>query len=91
LGGIESFEGSAVLSARVEALGVQHLLGAPTTMWFLVGASPTGPTLNGQPDVDDFKAGGMGWELCAPSEPGYCLACHCYVRSTRDTKKNLPW
>jgi hypothetical protein len=40
------------------------------TMWVLVGASPTGPTLNGQPDVEDLKAGNMGEELSAPSGPG---------------------
>jgi hypothetical protein len=34
----------------------------------LVGASPTGPTSNGQPDVEEFKAGSMGEELSAPSE-----------------------
>jgi hypothetical protein len=39
-------------------------------MWVLVGASPTGPTANGQPDVEHFKAGGMGEELSALSEPG---------------------
>jgi hypothetical protein len=41
--------------ARVEALGVRYLLGAPTTMWVLVGASPTGSTSKGQPDVGDSK------------------------------------
>jgi hypothetical protein len=59
------FEGS-----RVEALGVRWLLGAPTTMPVLVGASPTGSTSNGQPGVEDFKAGSMGEELSAPSGPG---------------------
>jgi hypothetical protein len=39
-------------------------------MWVLVGASPTGPISNGQPDVEDFKAGSMGEELSAPSEQG---------------------
>jgi hypothetical protein len=33
------------------------------TMWVSVGASPTGPTSNGQPDVKDFKAGSMGKDL----------------------------
>jgi hypothetical protein len=40
-------------------------------MWILVGASRTGSTLNGQPDVEDFKVGSMGEELRAPSESGY--------------------
>jgi hypothetical protein len=35
-----------------------------------VGASPTSPTSNGQPDVEDFKSGSMGEGLRAPSEPG---------------------
>jgi hypothetical protein len=35
-------------------------------MWGSVGASPTGPTSNGQPDVEDYKAGSMGEELSAP-------------------------
>jgi hypothetical protein len=39
-------------------------------MWVLVGASPAGPTSKGHPDVEDFKAGRMGEELNAPSEPG---------------------
>jgi hypothetical protein len=39
-------------------------------MWVVVGASPTGPTLNGQPDIEDFKAGNRGEKLSAPSEPG---------------------
>jgi hypothetical protein len=39
-------------------------------MWALVGASPTGPTSNGQPDREDFKAGSMGEEFDAPSESG---------------------
>jgi hypothetical protein len=60
-------------------------------MWVLVGASPTGPISNGQPDVEDFKAGSIEGELSAPSEPGRFLACHCYICSTRGTKKNLLW
>jgi hypothetical protein len=40
-------------------------------MWVLESASPTGPTSNGQPDVEDFKAGSMREELNAPSEPRY--------------------
>jgi hypothetical protein len=38
-------------------------------MWVLVGAHLTGPASNGQPDVEDFKAGSMREELSAPSEP----------------------
>jgi hypothetical protein len=44
-------------------------------MWVLVGASPTGPTSIGQPDVEDFKAGSTGEKLSAPSEPGCFKAC----------------
>jgi hypothetical protein len=55
---------------RGEALGVRKLLGAPTTMWVSVGASPTGPTSNGQLDIEDLKAGSTGEKLRAPSEPG---------------------
>jgi hypothetical protein len=54
---------------RGEALGVRKLLGAPTTMWVSEGASPAGPTSNGQPDVEDFDAGSMGEELSAFSRP----------------------
>jgi hypothetical protein len=36
----------------------------------LVAASSTGHTSNGQPDVEDFKAGSMGKELSAVSGPG---------------------
>jgi hypothetical protein len=39
-------------------------------MWILVGASPTAPASNGQPNVEDFKAGGMAEELSAPLESG---------------------
>jgi hypothetical protein len=60
-------------------------------MWVSVGASPTGPTSNGQPDVKDFKAGKVGEEHSAPSEPGLFLAGHCYYRSARGTKKDAPW
>jgi hypothetical protein len=60
-----------------EALGVRDLLGAPTTMWVLVGASPTGPTSNGQLDVEDLEAGSMGEKFGEPPEPGYILVCHC--------------
>jgi hypothetical protein len=45
-------------------------MGAPTTVCLLVGASPTGPTSNGQPDVEDIKFGSMGEEVSAPPEPG---------------------
>jgi hypothetical protein len=48
-------------------------------MWDLVGASPTGPTSIGQPDVEDLKAAIMGEELSAPPEPRYSLVCHCYI------------
>jgi hypothetical protein len=36
-----------------------------------VCASSTGPTSNEHPDVEDFKAGSMGDDMSAPSEPGY--------------------
>jgi hypothetical protein len=51
-------------------LGVRYLLGAPTIMWVLVGASLTGPTSNGQPDVEDSEARNMREELSAFSGPG---------------------
>jgi hypothetical protein len=35
------------------------------TMWVSVGASPTDPTSNELPDVDDLEAGSMGEELRA--------------------------
>jgi hypothetical protein len=60
-------------SARVEALGVSMVLGAPTTTWML-GVSSTGPTSNGQPDVEDLKPGSMVEELSVTSEPGKVLA-----------------
>jgi hypothetical protein len=71
-----------------EALGVRWLLGAATTMWVLVGASPTGPTSNGQPEVEEFKAGSMEEGLSAPSGSGWFLAC--YYRTASGTKKNSP-
>jgi hypothetical protein len=60
-------------------------------MWVLVGAHPTGPTSNGQPDVEDLVAAIMGKELSAPPELGLFLTCHCYTSSTRGTKENPPW
>jgi hypothetical protein len=66
-------------------------MGAPTVVWVSVGASPAGPTSKGQPDVEDFKAGSLGEDLSAPSEPGLFLACHCYYRSARGTKKDPRW
>jgi hypothetical protein len=39
-------------------------------MWVLVGASPTAPTSNGQPDVEGFKAGSMGEGLREPQNRG---------------------
>jgi hypothetical protein len=39
-------------------------------MWVLVGARPTGPTSNGQPDVEVFKAGNIGEKHSAPSKLG---------------------
>jgi hypothetical protein len=77
--------------ARVEALGVRQLLGAFTTLWVLVGASPTGPTSNGQPDVEDFEGGEKGEELNEPSDLGEILACHYHYRSARGSKQNPPW
>jgi hypothetical protein len=44
-------------------------------MWVLVGASPTGLTLNGQPDIEDFKSGSTGEKPSAPSESGYFKTC----------------
>jgi hypothetical protein len=60
-------------------------------MWVLEGASPTGPTFNGQPDVDDFKAGSTGEKLSAPSERGNSRHAHYHDIGERGTKKNLPW
>jgi hypothetical protein len=45
------------------------------TIWVLVGASPTGPTLNVQPGIEEFKAGSRGEKPSAPSEPGCFKAC----------------
>jgi hypothetical protein len=73
----ERSEVELCISARDEAPGVRQLRGAPTTV--LVGASSTDATSNEQPDVKKFKAGTMGEELSAPSEPGRFLACHCYI------------
>jgi hypothetical protein len=42
----------------------------PRPCRFLVGANLTGPTSNRQSGVEDCKAGSMGQELSAPSEPG---------------------
>jgi hypothetical protein len=36
-----------------------------------VGASPTGPTSNGQPNVEDFMAGSMGRGSEHPQNGGY--------------------
>jgi hypothetical protein len=44
-------------------------------MWVLVGASPTGPTSNGQPDIEEVKAGSTGEKPSAPSKPGVVKAC----------------
>jgi hypothetical protein len=57
----------------------------------LTGASPTGPTSNGQPHVEDIMAYSMEEELSEPSEAGYFLAGHCYYRSARGTRKDPPW
>jgi hypothetical protein len=56
--------------ARIKALEVRYFLGAPTIMWVIVGASSRGPSSNGQPDVEDCKAGSVGEELSAPSDSG---------------------
>jgi hypothetical protein len=42
---------------------------AAATSW-TPGASPTGPSSNGQPDVENLLARIMGNELSEPSEPG---------------------
>jgi hypothetical protein len=39
-------------------------------MWVLVDASSTAPTSNGQPDVEDFKAGSMGRSLVQSQNRG---------------------
>jgi hypothetical protein len=67
---VEHTEAEIVSKCRVEAQGVKYLLGAPTTIWVLVGASPTVPTLNVQPHIEDFKAVSTGEKLRAPLEPG---------------------
>jgi hypothetical protein len=57
----------------------------------LVGASHTGPTLNGQPDIKDFKAGSMGEKPSAPSEPGcFKVFALLRVKYTWNQKKNPP-
>jgi hypothetical protein len=47
---------NASSAARIEALGVKQLLGETSTVWVLVGASPTALTSNGQPGVEDFQS-----------------------------------
>jgi hypothetical protein len=39
-------------------------------MWNLLGANATGPTSNGQPDVEDLEAGSMREKLSATPESG---------------------
>jgi hypothetical protein len=60
-------------------------------MWVLVGASPTGPTSNGQPGTEDFKAGSTGEKPSAPLEPDEFKACAYHDRGARGTKKIPPW
>jgi hypothetical protein len=59
-----------LMNARVEALGVRELLGAPTTMWVSVGASPTDPTSELAAGRRDLEASCKGEELRAPPEQG---------------------
>jgi hypothetical protein len=49
-------------------------------MWVLVGASPTntGPTLNGQPDIEDLKAGRTVEKPSVPSESECLRPAHYY-------------
>jgi hypothetical protein len=56
----ESWDSGGWRGARVEAFGVRWLLGSPTTIWVLVDASPTDPTSNGQPNVEDLNGGQYG-------------------------------
>jgi hypothetical protein len=60
-------------------------------MWVLVGASPTGPTLNGQPDIEDFKAGSMGECLAHPQNRGALRPAHYYELVYVEPRKILPW
>jgi hypothetical protein len=55
-----------------------------------VGAIPTGPTLNGQPDIEGFKADSTGEKPSAPSEPGCLRPAHYYEFRIRGTNKNPP-
>jgi hypothetical protein len=59
-------------------------------MWDLVGASPTGPTLNGQPDIEDFKAGFMGERLAHPQNRGALRPAHYYELVYLEPRKNPP-
>jgi hypothetical protein len=60
-------------------------------MWDLVGASPTGPTSNGQPDVEDFKAGSMGEELGAPPDRVNFWPATATSVVHVEPKKKTPW
>jgi hypothetical protein len=60
-------------------------------MWVLVGASPTGPTLNGQPDMEDFKAGSMRESLAHPQNRGALRPAHYYELVNVEPRKILPW
>jgi hypothetical protein len=74
--------------ARVEAFGVRWLLEASTTMWVLESASPTGPTLNVQPDVEEMVV--QGRSLVHPENRVNSRPVHYYDVSVRGTKKNPP-
>jgi hypothetical protein len=63
--GILFFIGSPGLKVSEQVSSWEHL-----TMVVSVGASPTGPTSNGQSDVENLEAGRMGVELSAPRKPG---------------------
>jgi hypothetical protein len=60
-------------------------------MWVLVGASPAGPTLNGQLDIEDFKAGGIGGSLAHPQNRGALRPAHYYELVYVKPRRMLPW
>jgi hypothetical protein len=74
------------LYSGFEALGVRQLLGAPTTMSVLVGASPTGPTSEWATGCRESQRWQYGEGAQSTLRTGVILAGHCYYRSKRGTK-----
>jgi hypothetical protein len=59
-------------------------------MWVIVGASPTDPTLNGQPDIENLKAGSMGESLAHPQNRGASRPAHYIGLVYVEPKKSSP-